>query len=270
MAYWGDTYAQNWCPRPLVQPAPEDVAFFENAISQEFVNAPPRVLLLGVTRAIAAMRWPARTRLCALDWSEPVIRRLWHTDGVPAGAAAVRGDWREMPLAAASFDAALSDGSFHCLTCDEDGRMLTAELRRALRPGGLFCTRTFVAPDPPESVDELFAELAAGRTDSLHVFRWRLAAAMQGRSGAGVPRADIWRLWHARVGDARALKEIYDEADRGFVVLERFRDLSGRLFYYTLAELRALFAPGFDQVALDVPGYPGGERFPRMVLRARG
>jgi SAM-dependent methyltransferase len=273
MVYWGDTYAQNWCPRPLVQPAPEDIAFFESCLLQNNVmppQAPVRALLLGVTRAIAAMRWPAGTDLVSLDWSEPVIRRLWHDEGVPAGARPIRGDWREMPLATGCRTVALSDGSYHSITSHEDGVLITRELARVLAPGGLFCTRNFVATDPPERIDDLFDELYGGKAGSLHVFRWRLAAAMQGRSGKGVPRHDIWRLWQSRVGDAAALKAIYGDADRGFVIFERFRNLGGRLFYYTLSELEALCAGAFERVALSVPTYPGGERFPRLALRARG
>jgi SAM-dependent methyltransferase len=227
-------------------------------------------LLLGVTRAIAAMRWPTGTDLISLDWSEPVIRRLWHTDGVPANAAAIRGDWREMPLAEACRNVALSDGCYHSITSHEDGLLITRELGRVLVPGGVFCTRNFVAADPPEHVDDLFDELFAGNAGSLHVFRWRLAAAMQGRSGRGVPRHDIWTLWQSRVGDATPLKKIYGEADRGFVIFDRFRNLGGRLFYYTLAELEELLSGAFDRMSLSIPTYAGGERFPRLALRARG
>jgi len=60
------------------------------------------------------------------------------------------------------------------------------------------------------------------------------------------------------------------DADRGFVIFERFRNLGGRLFYYTLAELEALCTGAFERVALSVPTYPGGARFPRLALRARG
>jgi len=272
MAYWGDTYAANWCPRPLVQPAAEDVAYFEASVSKmQAGTSAGRVdaLLLGVTRSIAAMRWPVPTDLVALDWSEPVIRRLWNREGVPRVSAAVRGDWREMPLASASRNVALSDGCYHSVTSHEDGALLTEEVRRVLVPGGIFCTRTFVAPDPPERLDEMFDELHAGHTPSLHVFRWRLAAALQGRSRKGVPRHDVWQAWTRRVGDAAKLKQIYGEADRGFAILEKFRDLRGCLFYYTLAELEALCAPWFEVTDRSLPSYAGGERFPRLRLRAR-
>jgi Methyltransferase domain len=243
LVYWGATYAATWSPRPLVQPASEDIAYFESRVRRAAGTNLVTVLLLGVTRPLAAMQWPDHTDLVALDWSEPVIRKFWRREGVVPGAAVVRGDWREIPLASGSRQIALSDGCYHCLTSHDDGALLSAEVRRVLDSNGHFFTRNFLAPERIESLDSLFDELHSGAAGSLHVFRWRLAAALQRRGREGVPRHVIGETWQRRAGDLSRLKATYGDGDGGISVFERYRNLDGRLFYFTLADLQEMIEP---------------------------
>ena len=270
LPYWGNVYAGLWRPRPLVQPSAEDIRFFEASAhrADELGDlSGVRALLLGVTRPIAAMRWPKDAQLVALDWSEVVIRRFWS----PADAASVvLGDWREMPIAPATRNIVLADGCYHVLSCAEDGALLTREVRRVLRPGSFFCSRNFLRPDPPERVDDLFDELFAGHVRSLHVFRWRLVAALQGASGEGVPRDSVWKAWNARVKAPQALIDRYGDSDGGFRAIEAYRGRAARLYYFSLAELERLCSASFDAIECEIPGYEMGAHFPRLLMRARG
>ena len=76
-ANW-ESAAASWQHRPPISPAPEDMAWYEQAARGGWVtNSPLRALLLGVTAEIATMDWPVRTNLVAVDWAEAMIKRVW-------------------------------------------------------------------------------------------------------------------------------------------------------------------------------------------------
>src|SRR5471030_2066962 len=70
LPYW-DARAPRWNIAPPLAPGAQDVRFYEECAARVRDSARALdALLLGVTAPIAAMRWPAPTRLVALDWSE--------------------------------------------------------------------------------------------------------------------------------------------------------------------------------------------------------
>ncbi|MGR8921427.1 MAG: class I SAM-dependent methyltransferase [Gammaproteobacteria bacterium] len=272
MAYW-EALSSSWQPQPPLCPVAEDLRFFERVASEADVAAggdAPRALLLGVTAGIATMRWPAGTRLLAVDWAAGIIERSWPRAGTPPGAAVLRADWRELPLPPGAIDFALGDGCYTALGTHVDAALFNREMRRVLRPGGLLALRCFCRPAVPLDVDQLFDELFGGRFANLDLFRWLLTMAVQGAAADGVDLRAVWEAWHARVPDAAALAAQLGFPAQQVANIERWRGVDGRYAFASLAELEALAAADFELLACAAPGYDFGACFPHLVLRARG
>lgn len=66
---------------------------------------------------------------------------------MPAQARALRGDWREIPLRDGCIDFAVGDGCYSTFADLRGPREMNREVRRVLRPGGMFSLRCFRRPD---------------------------------------------------------------------------------------------------------------------------
>lgn len=270
-AYWQSRH--KWrSGRPLPppsRPSEEDIRGYEEcaaALSQAMGARSLRVLLLGVTRSIAAMRWPAGSSVVAMDWADAMLRL-----GLPGGdsASPVLADWREMPLAGRCRDLVIGDGCYASLDSFEDCVALNAEVARVLRPGGHFVQRCFVRPANPEPIDRILDDARSGRAGSIEQFRWRLAMALHPSGGRAVAAQDVWRAWREIVPEPAGLAAAAGWSDGDLELLERWQGEDVRVPLPTLAEIKALAAEGFEFLDCRLPYYPMGNCFPIVVLRAR-
>jgi len=275
LAFWEALAAQ--LPRlPLPPPpsrvSPSDIECFE-ARARQAADALRKgtldALMLGMTPAIAAMRWPEPTDLVALDWSSGMIRHQWPRSGLPRFAAPVQGDWRAMPLADACRDFAVGDCCQVSVDSFDDCAAYHAEVRRVLRPGGHFVQRCILRPEHAESPEAIFEQLFAGKMPNFEVFRRRLAMALHGSNRVGVRAGDVWRAWDEHVRDPRALLERYGWSSQTFETIDRWKGSEFRFPFPTLPEMLELAGPGFELIECDVPTYEMGERCPRLVMRRR-
>lgn len=269
--YWNG-FSGAWQIPPPLAPAADDVRWFEDRVRSAARAGGPeaRALLLGVTPAVANMRWPLGTALVSMDWAWGMLRNVWIQPEWVARAAPVAADWRETPLAAASCDFVVGDGCYTALGSFENAVRLNREVRRVLRDGGLYCLRCFVRPDGQERFDDMFDELFAGRVPNLDLFRWRLAMAVQGTSNAGVSLDETWKIWDRRVGDrVSALAQRHGWPESALRNIDRWKGGRMRYFFPSLGELTMLAEPYFEVLSCDVPTYAWGERFPRVAMRAR-
>lgn len=258
-ANW-ERLARRWRITEPLAPGADDQTWFERHAA---ARAAGRALLLGVTARIATMRWPEGTTLAAADWSQGMLKLL------PASrAAAFCADWRELPVAHASFDLAIGDGCYSALAGLEDMVLLNAELRRVLRNGGGVLMRCFCRPAGPIGLDALFQDLLRGRYRNLDLFRWLLAMAVHGASRHGVVLGDAWDAWARRVPDGRAIRARMGWSEDGLANIEGWKGSAFRYSFPALAELRELAAPHFAVAACDTPAYEWGALFPRLSLRA--
>lgn len=266
-SYW-DQIALRWrVPEPLA-PGRADIDWFERQAARQAAVA-PRAALLGVTAGIAAMRWPAGTRLVAADWSTNMLKLVWRGASATASASAVCADWRELPFASATVDLVAGDGCYTAMGTLDGAAALNAEMHRVLRPGGTVLMRCFCRPAHGLEVDGLFAQLHAGRFRNLDLFRWLLAMALQGSAGRGVPVRAIAEQWARRIPDARALQAGMGWTDDALANMERMATGAMTYSFATLEDLVRIAAPAFELLERDVPDYAWGELFPRIVLRAR-
>jgi len=272
LAYW-DQRATRPAGRPLpapIRPTGEDIGFWESRLRALCGNREQlHALLLGATPALATLRWPVPTRLLAMDWSAGMIRRVWPNTGLPEFAAPVRGDWRQMPLADASRDLVIGDGCYAALATFDDCEALNAEVARVLRPGGLYCLRCYLRPEPPEGLDALFAALRAGSIGEFEIFVWRLAMALHGSARRGVRTFEVWNAWHAHVPDTAALLAQLGWSNQAYANIAQWRDSRVEMPLPTLAEARAMLEPQFEILECSFGGYEMGDRCARLVMRKR-
>jgi SAM-dependent methyltransferase len=229
---------------------------------------PLRALLLGVTPEIASMRWPAGTRLLAVDRSQGMIDHVWPQKPFE-GAEVVRGDWTDLPLDAGSCDVIVADACFSQVGFPAGYQKLASELERVLRRGGSFSMRAFVQPDPPEPLSALFDDLNAGRIGDFHVFKWRLNMALHENVDVGVRLGDIWDTFDARIGHPRALAEQRGWPLVAVETIDAYRDSDARYTYPSLADLRRVLEPFFEEEACVYLPYELGERCPTLRFRVR-
>jgi SAM-dependent methyltransferase len=266
LAYWTGLSGK-WSVAPPLAPCDEDLRWFQRQLGR-LDAAPCRALLFGVTPGLAKLAWPAGTSLAALDWSAGMLRSVFPREGTATHSAAVLADWRELPIADRSCDVIVGDGCYTALGDRESARLMSAEMARVLKPGGLACFRCFARPSGAASVDDLFRELGGGTRPAFDLFRWRLAVAVQGDRW-GVSLGEVWQTWDLRVPDRESLASRLGWVLADLQRIERWKNEPARYAFASLAELRQLVAPQFELLEADTPRYERGEYFPRVALRAR-
>lgn len=230
---------------PPLRPSPDDVAVVQAAIDA----ACPRVgLVLGVTPELVGCRWPGE--VLAVDHSDVMIRRL-------RPPVAICADWLAMPLRTGSVDLAVGDG---CLVAFDSPtrRRFFEEVRRVLAPGGRLVLRVFVRPDTTERVDDVAADLAAGRVPSVHALKLRLIAALD---DGGTDLAEVWRAW-SRLPRPPAGP---GWTDREVASLVSYRDRAVRYHLPTVAAITQELTEAFGRPTLTWGAYPGADRCPSFV-----
>jgi SAM-dependent methyltransferase len=265
-SHWGRAARQwHYVGQPL-KPTPDDIQALENLAKR--VRAPqPRALLLGVTREIAAMKWPEGTHLLAVDRSFDMIEFAWAGANV-ADAKVVCGDWCDLPLADNSRDLIVGDGCMLVFDYPASFERALQSFHRVLVPGGLLSHRFFLSPEKKESPDTVFDDLRAGRIGSFHLFKWRLAMALQPSVEEGVRLGDVWSNWHDAIPDAKRLSEKLNWPLETVTSIDFYRDSDTRFIYPTLAEVQSAVLPYFKELERHVPEYEGGERFQTILFEA--
>jgi SAM-dependent methyltransferase len=267
--YW-DHLALRWRFAAPLSPSATDVAWCERQVAQLGNGLQKlQVMLLGVTPALAAMRWPDAVTLVAADWSTPMLTRVWPKQNTPRSTSLLCADWRQLPLRAACCDAIVGDGCYTALANLADYRLLNREMHRVLKPDGAALLRCFCRPSHRLEVDTLFEQLFAGHIASLDLFRFLLAMAMYEDSRTEITRRAVWELWVRHVPDARGIQDRMGWSDDDVANMERIANMSHSFCFPTLHELAELARPLFELSAHDEPTYAWGELFPRIVLRSR-
>jgi SAM-dependent methyltransferase len=243
------------------------VEWFRTDRHQADRGAPLRVFLCGVTPEIVTMDWPFPVDLTGMDQAESMVRLVWPGDrpGVRRGLV---GSWLESGLTAGSQDVVIGDGGFVFFAFPGAQKALMAELRRVLAPGGLFVYRHYAQADRRESLDEVLGAARSGSIGNFHVFKWRLAMALQQDSPAGVRQHDIWTAWSRAEIDATKLPQPGWSA-RAVGTIHFYRDKQARLYFPTLGEFTGLLEERYEDIEVRIPGYELGERCPVIAARPR-
>ena len=265
---WAGAWAQ---VVPPGRPAPDDVAMFERFVGESCAGRgarPLRALLLGVTPEIATMRWPAHTRLLALDFSEAMIRRVWPRESV-RNATVARANWRTMPLADAAYDVVIGDGILLWQSFPEGVRALTEEIRRVLVGSGALVVRLFAKPDRPDTFAGVIDDLRHGRIRNSIMLHFRVAMSLHRDARTGVRCGDIYDAWHAAVPDEAELLIALGWPPATIGTFETYRGSDVTFAYPTVTELSSVLADSFRLIECRVPAYDDLGMFPTVVFRPR-
>jgi SAM-dependent methyltransferase len=253
---------------PPLRPSRDDVAIVEGVVRA--LLATPRVLLLGVTPELATLAWPPGTELAAVDRCAGMIGAVWPSSGTPAGARAVQGDWRALPIDDASVDLVLGDAVMTLLAFPHDTEALFTEVHRVLRPEGRFVVRALVPHGTREDVSGVSRDLLAGRIGSLHAFKVRLLMALHPSPEQGTRLADAWDAWQAVAPDPRALATELGWKLEALATIAVYRDSPVVYAFPTVEELDVIARRAhLARDAVQVPRYELGDRCPTITWRKR-
>jgi hypothetical protein len=267
-AYW-NSFSDPWrYVRPPLRPDASDVAAVRRVAlrrADELSGNRMRTLLLGVTPEIANLDWPTGTELRAIDRSPEMIARHWSGDRPGRTAACL--DWFQGVPLHGPWDFMVADGSLNCLRDTGRVKALIELLQHHSQRGALLVARCFVEPEPRQPPEAVFRNLRMGNYDSFHIFKFHLAMSLQSAAGSGVRLADVWERWSA---EAIAVEELHQTAGWPIAeirTIDVHRGSENRLWFPTLAQMRALLEERFHLEELTIPEYAMGERCPRFVLR---
>lgn len=248
------THSRQWrqIGSPL-RPCAEDVALFRAA-----VNA-GRSVLLGVTPELADIS----NDVTAIDINPAMIAAVW--PGNRPGRNVVRGNWLRLPFADASQDNVVGDGCPVLLQYLRHRQFFT-EASRILRPGGRLVIRFFAAPEVAENCADVGRAAQAGRIGSFHAFKWRLAMALAGESGApDIAVRDIYRGFARLMPDRQKLADCSGWSLDDIATIDAYSDSNAIYSFPTLAQLRAIMPPMLRETACIQGGYELAERCPILI-----
>ena len=268
-SHW-NRHAQHWrfVKAPL-RPCPEDMALFEKVLTEHFPSrATLDALMLGVTPELAANHWHPALNLIAVDNTLAMIHSVW-----PKGdthRAVVCGNWLKLPLRDDRMDLAMIDGGLPAISFPEAHQKLAKELHRVLKADGAFMARIFARPDITESVDDVLMAVHARLIRNFHVFKFRIAMALQGQDPEkGVRLEDVWRKVNEHFDDRTRLAELTGWPIDEIATIDAYRDSQASYHFPSVAEMIAVLAPAFECVGQKSGTYPLAERCPILLFKRR-
>jgi hypothetical protein len=269
--HW-EKHAKQWeLVGPPLRPSAQDTDCFSGTV-KEYVEArngeAPIALLLGVTPEVARMHWPEGTRLMAADFSSQMIRIVW-TMQERQDRLAFSSDWRNLPLQNCSAGIVIGDGCFTLLSYPGGYRELAGEVRRVLQDDGLFIMRFFVSINDAATPETVHAQLLAGEIENFHIFKFRLAIALQQSAADGVRVGDVWNNWNAQGYDIEALAAKLGWQSEVIRTIDVYRGMPARYTYPTVDQVEAALSPWFERVARYNHDYAFGDNCPTLVMRPR-
>jgi len=164
-------------------------------------------------------------------------------------------------------DMVTGDGCFTTLSYPDGYQALAREIHRILRHDGLLVIRFFVSADDTASPEQIHAQLLAGRIGNFHIFKFRLAIALQQSATDGVCVGDVWENWNAQGYDVGELAARLNWQPETIRTIDAYRGMPARYTYPTVAEVEAALSPWFDRVAQYHHDYEFGENCPTLVMQ---
>jgi SAM-dependent methyltransferase len=251
---------------PPLRPCPDDIRHFSELLRLE-PDRPLHALILGVTPELFHLDWPAGTVVRAADRSQKMIEAVW--PGPPD--AAMEANWLDMPYDDSTFDRVVCDGGLHLLGYPEEHRLFIDSIARVLKSNGRFVIRLFALPIQQETTHTIADDVWARRIPSFHVFKLRLAMALQRSSREGIPLELVFRQFVNMVGDPARLVLMSGWPVEEVSTISSYEN--SRDVYHFLTEeasIDALTLSGvFELESRAVSSYTLGERCPILSFVKR-
>ena len=176
-----------------------------------------------------------------------------------------------LPCPERSFSAALGDGSLNCLEYPSAYQRLFRELARVVQPGGRVAIRVYVTPDPCESTAAVRGLTMAGRVETIHALKWRLANALCAeRVQPNVSVQCILDVFNREFPDRRALRCATGWTDFELAQIDAYDGSFDVYSFPTMKQILASITDDFDTPRLVPSGtYELAERCPLLVMDVR-
>jgi len=268
MTHW-EKQAKQWSliSTPL-KPSPIDI---QNHISWladkiQIHHQPLSVLILGVTPELVHMPWPVHTSLLAIDYSDIMVN-----DILPAKTSTIKpigliGNWLQLPVTNTSIDIVMGDGSYSSLD-RKDYAILSQEIRRVLKPSGLFIMRFFCNSTDTDSLEAIHSDLLTGKIDSFHAFKLRLAMLLQDNTNQGVCLKNVWECWNDRFSNSIKTHKQSSQWNNDIIAsIDTYKNNSVRYTFPALPEIRNTLSSYFIEKNIFTPAYYLGQCCPSLLL----
>lgn len=252
---------------PPLRPGDEDGAILEDLLLDwSRRHGTPQMLVLGVTPEVHALAqrhgWP----LQAVDRVSDMFDSVWPGD--PADTLCA--DWKDIPLEPASRDVVVLDGGLQMLAYPQEQARLAQEMRRILRPDGLFIGRMFALPAVAESAEAVIADLRRGEIPRVDALKLRLGMALQRSPEAGAALRQVWETVRAAEPDFEALARRLGWPIEQMQSLHAYEHATESYHFFDVDALCSVWCGqvgGFERAAVKVGSYPLAERCPTVALR---
>jgi hypothetical protein len=207
-----------------------------------------RVLLLGVTPELAL----SFENVVALDKSATMIANIWPGDTTTRRV--MEADWLRLDGSLGTFSSVIGDGSCNAVADAEEIRLLLAQVRDHLEPGGRFVCRLYARPETPWSWDELVAEAATRAKVNFHAFKWKLAMRIAADSEPSVPVVSILDHFEEFFPDRDKLAAVTNWGRAAIDMIDTYRDSNAVYCFPTRAEFVDCIPSGFRDGGFHASG----------------
>jgi ubiquinone/menaquinone biosynthesis C-methylase UbiE len=263
---WGtDTVIWPTLQPPYV-PSPRDIELAMAACPEGLLAAAsaPRILVLGVTPALAAAPWPERSELHVVDFDPAMIEVQWRQR---EGAQCHCAFWQEMPFPDAHFDLVIGDCSFNALPSLDDYAEVLREIARVRRPAAPLVCRYFMQPEPRLSLagllDGAAGEIAGHSATAKRLLILTAAAQADGRLYfRDVPRR-MSEQWSEVDDYLAAIGMTPGESERAKLTYE----FDQYLTFPSRLQIEQRLAEQFSAIEFAFPDYDCGALCPTVSCR---
>lgn len=255
--------------QPPLRPCAVDLRLVQQTLANWVEKHPGQrlsALLLGVTPEIAALDWPADSRLLAVERSQPMIERFWPGD-VPGRRTVQRADWFEVDIPKASIDIVVGDGVLTALAFPTAYHEFARRMARWLKPDGLLTLRVFTWPETGDSLGAITEDLKAQRIPRFDILKWRLAMALQQNVGEGVALSDVFDAWQRVERENSPVIASCGWPPATIATIQLYAGRMTRYTFPTVSELDSALSPDLKQVSVTIPAYSFGHCCPTVVYR---
>jgi SAM-dependent methyltransferase len=257
--HWNDLYGTKDRLGPPLRPHANVIAAYKDVLA----GHTDRVLLLGVTPGLA----DAGAELIAVDRSEVAITRVWPGD--TEHRHVVKGDWHALQFPAGHFSAAVGDGCLNSVAYPGQYATLFAGLARVLRPGAVFVTRLYAAPEEPESVAAVMDHARARHIAVFNAFKWRFAMALVAEQGdPNIEVRFIRDAFERACPDRAALAAAAGWDIEDIATFDVYKDSRVIYSFPTIAAAKGAIPAAFGDIrVVPVGGYALAERCPLLAMK---
>ena len=129
--------------------------------------------------------------------------------------------------------------------------------------------RFFISTGEENTPGQVHEHMLAGEIGNFHIFKFRLAIALQSSAREGVSVGDVWENWNQQGYVIDELAAHLGWQPETIRTIDAYRGMTARYTYPSLTEALSVFSPWFEQVAVYRHDYEFGENCPTVVMRPR-